>query len=175
MSITSRIITLSSDITNLNFTNKLIPLKTFNISGYKNDTAGNVLSGWNITLYNATTSSFIAFNLTDANGFYEFQNLAPGNYNVTEVLKNGWMNVTPSSRIITLSSDITNLNFTNKLTTFNTFNISGYKSDTSGNVLSGWNITLYDATTSSFIAFNLTDAHGFYEFQNLAPGNYNVT
>ncbi len=164
----SQEVTISNiDMQNINFTNQ----KLFNISGYKNDTNGNGLTGWNITVYNATTSSFVTFDLTDANGFYEFPNLAPGDYNVTEVLQDGYNNVTPISQIVIIGPDA-NLNFTNHLITFN---ISGYKIDTNGNGLAGWNITLYNATTSSFIAFDLTDANGSYEFPNLVPGAYNVT
>ncbi len=86
------------DAVNVNFTNQ----KLFNISGYKNDTNGTRLPNWNITLYNATSGLFLRFNITNANGFYEFQNLAPGTYNVTEVLQNGWVNVTPISQTVTI-------------------------------------------------------------------------
>lgn len=46
------------------------------------------LSGWTITLRQGNTVAYTT--VTDANGNYEFSNVAPGNYKVREVHQNGW-------------------------------------------------------------------------------------
>jgi hypothetical protein len=83
------------------------------ISGYKfNDLNGNgvwnqpteaALNGWTITLsgpngpYTAITGSG-----TWATGYYEFDNLTPGSYSVTEVLQSGWSQTTMPLNPITV-------------------------------------------------------------------------
>ena len=95
----------------------------YNISGYKiNDTNGNGIwdsgeagiQGWNITLLNASTGAFIASNLTNASGFYQFRNLSTNTYNVSEERRTGWDNTNATSKVVNPAADITNLNFTNK-------------------------------------------------------------
>ena len=107
----SRNITISGqNYTNVNFTNQ--PILTFNVSGYKiNDSDGRGISGWNITIKNSQiqTSDF-----TDENGFYEFTNVARGNYTIFEELQSEWTNVTPASREIEILDRDILVNFTNK-------------------------------------------------------------
>ncbi len=177
---------VNEDLFKLNFTNKLL---TLNISGFKiNDTdrdgfwdpGEKGIQGWNITLLNGTTNAFIESTLTDASGFYQFNDLLPGEYNVTEEIRNEWKPTNATYRVIALvDKDVTDLNFTNDL-----LMISGYKiNDTNGNGLwdpgeegiAGWNITLLDGSTNAFIASTQTDASGYYEFRELFLGGYNVT
>jgi hypothetical protein len=70
------------------------------IGGYKwNDLDGDgtwdagepALSGWTINLGGAKTAS----TTTNANGYYEFTGLGPGNYTVSEVLQAGWTQTWP--------------------------------------------------------------------------------
>jgi hypothetical protein len=159
-----------------------------NISGYKiNDTNNNSvwdpgevgIGGWNITLKNATGAS-IASILTDGSGFYQFTNIVQGSYNVTEENRVGWIHTNASSQSIILAgSDITNLNFTNRMPP--PANISGYKiNDTNSNGvwdpgelgIPNWNITLLNGTNT--IASTQTDANGFYNFTNLPSDSYVV-
>ena len=90
---------------------------TFNISGFKlNASNNNGLPGWNIRLLNATTGLEIANEATDSSGFYDFSGLPNGIYNVIEVMKTGWKNVSAMSQIVTINGmDATNKNFTNAL------------------------------------------------------------
>ncbi len=79
------------------------------ISGFKyNDINGNgiydpgepKLAGWTINLYD--NSVFDESMVTNANGDYSFNNLAPGTYSVCEVMQTGWVQTqpgTPSSPI----------------------------------------------------------------------------
>jgi len=89
------------------------------ISGYKyNDTsldgpttADPGISGWNIYLSKDGTQ--IASTTTDVTGFYQFNNLLPGDYVVTEEARSGWTNTTgtPTSYNVTLTNlDVTGRN-----------------------------------------------------------------
>jgi len=94
-----------------------------NLSGYKiNDTNGNGLwdpgeqgiPGWNITLKNAT-GAVISTTSTNPQGYYEFTNLIPGSYNVSEEDKARWIHTNASFKQVTLADkDLANLNFTNR-------------------------------------------------------------
>lgn len=74
------------------------------ISGYKwNDVNGdglegigeNHLSGWTIQLKNQA-GAVVATSVTNSNGAYSFDNVAPGNYQVCEVQQAGWIQTYPS-------------------------------------------------------------------------------
>lgn len=70
----------------------------FCISGYKYNVTNNVeepLEGWTITLTKPDGSTVI--DTTDANGYYEFCDLANGLYKVSEALKTGWIAKSPAS------------------------------------------------------------------------------
>jgi large repetitive protein len=102
------------NITNQNFTNQ----KLLCISGFKiNSSTGLGLPGWNITLRNATAT---VTKKTGPNGKYEFCNLLPGSYSLTEEMQPGYMVVKKVFNPFTLGCEnITNKNFTNqKVPTF---------------------------------------------------------
>ena len=147
----------------VNFTN----IQLLCISGYKKDNCtGAPLPGWNITLQNATgtTSQF-----TGPDGKYEFCNLKPGDYTITEEDRSGYTAVSVVANPVTLNcSNITNQNFTNQ----KLLCISGYKVDKCNGSLPGWNITL---TNGSYTKSVLTDAAGKYEFCGLWPGIYTLS
>ena len=152
------------------------PTLSRNISGFKiNDTNDNGIwdagemgiENWNINLSNATTGALIDSKSTDATGFYNFMNLTPGSYNVTEEMKTGFTATNVTSKTILIENmDVMNVNFTNALIPVIRFNITGFKiNDTNGNGkwdageagIQGWNITLTNVTTDAIIASNLTD------------------
>ncbi len=196
---TVQVVIAGSDMMNINFTNAPIitpPQATFNISGFKvNDTNGdnvwqpgeNGIDKWNIMLLNATTGEQIASTSTDANGFYQFMNLMPGAYNVTEEMKDGF---TPSGAtfiLVTIENrDVTDVDFLNHATVLPTTNsISGFKiNDLNGNGkldagekgLPGWNIRLIGIgpDTHRVKKETTTDENGFYSFENLPAGRYIV-
>ena len=97
-----------------------------NITGFKiNDSNNNGISdqgesgvaGWNISVKNPVTGQ-VNNTITDANGFYQFLNLVPGNYIVTEEANASWMNSNATSKTINLNGiDSINNNFTNFLIT----------------------------------------------------------
>jgi hypothetical protein len=139
------------------------------ISGYKKDgCTGLPLSGWNITVSNATTQWNAT---TDASGFWQICRLENDNYTVCEVMKPGWAQTSsPVCYTVTLAGiNITNLNFTNQWL----YCISGYKKDNCGDSpLAGWNITIINST--GYSATDTTGTDGKYEFCGLAPGNYTL-
>lgn len=138
------------------------------LSGYKIDACtGEPLSGWTITVNNSTDSWS---NETDADGFWEICNLEDGTYTVCEMLKPGWTQTAPDgcySKTLA-GANITDINFTNQ----ELYCISGYKiNGSSGAGLSGWNITLTNASGS---VMKQTGSDGRYEFCNLMPGSYSL-
>ncbi|HMB45596.1 MAG TPA: PKD domain-containing protein [Candidatus Methanoperedens sp.] len=93
------------------------------ISGYKiNDINGNGkwnagesgISGWKIKLVGKNIKKEI---LTDALGFYIFDNLPAGKYTVSEENKKGWKHTSSTSRKIKLKNGMKSINniFTNKM------------------------------------------------------------
>jgi len=154
-----------SNITNQNFTNQ----KLLCISGYKLDDCTNAgIENWLITLNN---SSYTTSSLTGSDGKYEFCNLVPGRYTLTEETKDGYISSGPISLDVNLpcGSNLTDQNFTNQALLC----ISGYKLDDCTNAgIENWLITL---NNSSYTTSNLTGSDGKYEFCNLMPGRYTLT
>ncbi len=95
-----------------------------NINGFKinDDNANGVqdagelrIPNWNITLTGLDTG-VVKTTTTNATGFYEFAQMLPGNYTITEELKPGFANTTPISRTFLLLDGIDRReNFTNLL------------------------------------------------------------
>ncbi len=145
-------------ITSFNFT---FAPNGINLSGYKIiDTNGNGLwnpgeqgiHGWNITLKNAT-GAVVSTASTSPQGYYEFTNLIPGSYNVSEEDKAGWIHTNASFRLVTLADkDLINLNFTNRPVTHTVTEL-----DTPF-VISGW--THYkDGTEYNNPVISITNLH----------------
>ncbi len=100
------------------------------ISGYKykdNDGLASTtsdrgpLSGWIINLFfSISTSTPIATTTTNDQGYYEFKNLFPGNYLLTENIIDGWIQLeAPTSTIFILSGDSNeNNNFINRVASY---------------------------------------------------------
>ncbi len=188
--ISQQVTIAGSDMMNINFTNQPPTVATFNISGFKiNDTNGNGIwdagemgiENWNINLLNDTGVQ-LANTSTDASGFYQFMNIFPGNYNIAEEMKPGFISTNATSMPVTIENiDVMNVNFTNQVTVPQpqpgTFNISGFKingTDNNGMGIENWNIMLLNATGAQ-LASTMTDSTGFYSFTGLTNGTYNVT
>lgn len=61
------------------------------------------LAGWTVQLHDAS-GKVVATTTSGANGSYEFGDLAPGNYTVTEVAPAGWRQITPSQADVTFKT-----------------------------------------------------------------------
>jgi uncharacterized surface anchored protein len=144
------------------------------ISGKKLDANGDKpLAGWTIFIdrnNNGKLDPVEQSVTTDSRGSYEFCYLAPGTYNVSEVIQPGWMPVSPTCRNVILSSGNASLvDFVNT----RLLCIEGRKTDKSGNGLPNWGITLTKRSGQE-VATIKTNATGYYKFCDLAPGNYKV-
>src|SRR5512139_4019768 len=163
---TSRTVTLDClNVTGQDFTNQ----KLLCINGTKiDDCTGEGLNGWTITLTKPDGSTSTA--KTADGGKYSFCGLMPGTYKVEETVEAGWMNVTPTSRTVTLDClNVTGQDFTNqKLLCINGTKID----DCTGEGLNGWTITLTKPDGSTSTA--KTADGGKYSFCGLMPGTYKV-
>lgn len=112
---------LAGETTIVNFYN----YQYSSISGYKyQDLDGDIntqdwtgIFDWTINLYNSTTQEFLAPAQTNEYGYYEFTELAPGDYILSEEVKTDWEALTPTSTNITLlSGTATTTDFVNHYT-----------------------------------------------------------
>lgn len=84
-------------------------------NGYYNN-QDEFLDGWDITLQDQN-GNLVGQTTTDINGFYIFDNLTPGSYEVCEVPQSGWTNVSPGNNcktvVIATEHQHENVNFGN--------------------------------------------------------------
>jgi len=142
----------------------------FCINGTKtNDCTNQPISGWEICLSNS--SGPITCVETDTNGEYSFCGLVPGDYQVTEETRAGWVSKDATVRDVEIvDADVDGVDFLNAPLTC----ISGHKFNSKTNAgLSGWTIQLKDANGALLKTTN-TGAGGFYQFCGLLPGSYTV-
>ncbi|WP_254506789.1 SdrD B-like domain-containing protein [Anatilimnocola floriformis] len=154
------------------------------------------IPGTTIVLFDANGTQ-IATTVTDVNGFYKFTGLKADTYMIVETQPNGWADgkdtpgtVDGVTRGNALTNDKQNgvqLYFGDSGIEYNfgelkTVTLSGYVHedpirncifDPGENPIAGVTITLYD-NNGVQLAQTVTDANGFYKFENLAPGTYMV-
>ncbi|MEW4452760.1 SdrD B-like domain-containing protein [Bremerella sp. JC817] len=169
-----------------------------NINGTK-DSGDEGIGGVTVTLVNTDTNeTFIT--TTDENGFYEFLNLAPGNYRVIETHPIAYQDgldsagtingsirgvaVNPGDEIngITIGSDEHGINYNFGEYLYASISGSVYLTDEDGNCdhesetsrpLEGVTIHLYDAN-GNLLKTTTTNANGDYFFGELLPGSYTI-
>ncbi len=151
-----------------------------NQNGIK-DTNEPGLSNWVINL----TGSVNQYTLTDNNGYYAFYNLPAGTYVISEELVSGWTQTMPPApgtytlNVVDENSQFFNVDFGNFSfgsicgTKYHDLNNNGLR-DQGEPGIENWAITLFSANTSeSLIAY--TDSDGYYCFEDLTPGLYDVS
>ncbi|QDT05620.1 Serine-aspartate repeat-containing protein D precursor [Rubripirellula lacrimiformis] len=150
------------------------------------------IEGTRVELYNSA-GEMIGFTLTDADGNYRFTNLAAGEYVVREIQPEGWLQGGQQagshggddsqrdviSRIpIGWGQRLTQYNFCE----LEPASLSGtVYVDSNGDcvhdpdepALAGVTVELRDAS-GRYVAQTVTDSMGRYEFDNLAPGQYQI-
>ncbi|MFK7904519.1 MAG: SdrD B-like domain-containing protein, partial [Chitinophagales bacterium] len=121
---------------------------------------------------------------TSSNGFYTFDNLAPGSYTVSvaAIGPNGETPSTPTYLIGTFTSGETNTDFDfgyqpvlNSIGDFVWLDKNGnglQDADESG--IGGIGVTLFDADTDAQLEITSTNGNGFYLFDELVDGSYYV-
>ena len=135
-----------------------------NISGVIRDSNSVPLSGALVALSGGTPIGVT----TDANGTYNFNELAAGQTYTVTPFKTHYTFAPTSQTINNLISNIT-ADFTG---TLNHYSISGRVRDLAGNGMSGVTMTLSGSTSGAMV----TASDGSYAFTNLpAGGNYTVT
>jgi uncharacterized protein (DUF2141 family) len=171
------------------FGNKKKEVKKFTIKAFKfedknedkkHDNDEKLLSGWQIRLSGNSVDKTLT---TNSQGEVEFTGLSSGTYNVSEVMQDGWTNVTPVSKTITISDKDECVYFGNKkvevpvkksrikVIKFEDKNGNG-KKDEGEPYLSGWSITLKGEGIDKT---QVTDASGVTIFNDLKLGTYSVT
>ena len=153
------------------------------------------IAGVTLALLDADGNATGETTVTDANGYYEFTNLAPGIYGVVETQPNGYYDgldtagsagglaQNPGDKITgaVIDSDVfaTDYNFGE----LRPGEISGYvyEDDSNDGVfdsgeqpIAGVTLALVDANGNLTGATTTTDANGYYEFTDLEPGTYGV-
>ncbi|MBV1757398.1 MAG: hypothetical protein KMY55_06075 [Dethiosulfatibacter sp.] len=170
------------------------PPPTYCICGYKLDADTELgLGGWTINLYKWNVDledwEWIDDTLTAVDdGKYCFEGLLAGEYKVSEVLEDGWEQISPTDNehVVDLPVDASDCeailgddealfyNFVNaKL-----YEIDGYKylSGTDKG-LEGWLITLEKDVDGEWeeVSTTTTDEFGYYKFVGLLAGDYRVS
>ncbi len=135
------------------------------------------MAGWTINLAGPKTAAAI----TDANGNYQLQGLAPGVYAVTENLQPGWTQTCPAggSYSVDLTAGLSAIgkDFGNKGSLsvsgikFNDYDANGQMDTGVEPPLQGWTIYLQNADGSAAKSPVVTDGNGAYSFHDLCPGN----
>jgi hypothetical protein len=144
------------------------------------------LYNWLVVLTGTKAGGGSVFNTTysDTDGFYQFLDLEPGTYTVTEMLEADWYNISMRVSLpMTLVSggsatfDIGNLPYVNITgCKWADMNFNGLK-DPNELPIPNWNISL-DGTDYNGDAVHLnttTGSNGCYAFLMLLPGIYNVS
>ena len=143
---------------------------------------------WGISLHgtDANGDPVELYTTTDASGYYEFTFLLPGDYTVSEEIRDGWYATTLTSMVVDVSAlapfEVTDVDFGNAALG----EINGYKWldefmngiwDWNEPAIEGWTIELTGTLANGEPfgpIYTLTDANGFYQFGDLMPGVYVV-
>src|SRR3989304_9448264 len=142
-----------------------IPGGTSDVFGYVSDSDGNALQG---VIVSIVGNSFSNRTETNAEGYYEFTSLATGNYTLIYE-KEGYR--TETLDINLKENDVRDLGTLTLGKTVQT-TILGYVVDEDENALQGVTVTIEGGNLSDSTE---TNADGYYEFTNLAAGNYTLT
>ena len=156
------------------------------LNGDGNDAGEPGIAGWGIVLDGTTNMGvhITQTRYTGSDGSYNFDNIAPGNYKISELSRPGWTQTYPGgdgSHTVTItSSSVSGKNFGNRYVStkasvwgskFNDKNNNGIR-DPDEPGLQGWEIKI---SNSTYTKTAITDSDGWYNFTGLEAGTYTVT
>ena len=148
------------------------------IEGYKRDGADRKigLPGWSISVQ-PVGGGIITTAKTDGTGYFRFDNLPVGEYEVWETAQAGWAPVTPTKYVVKLEPKdkytCEPVEFINKQVARDIC-IDGYKLDEYGKVgLPGFAVTAKNAATGDVLEAK-TDGLGYFRFGKLDSGKYEI-
>jgi LysM repeat protein len=147
------------------------------IEGYKRDDLQVGLPGWNISLQPVGGGKYHHAD-TDGTGYFRFDNLPVGKYEVWEEMQPGWTALTPTRQTIEIKPNdeyvCETVEFINQQLERDIC-IDGYKLDQNGNVgLAGVAVTAKNKSTGDTMEVT-TDGLGYFRFSELTPGKYEVS
>lgn len=137
-----------------------------------------------IELFEMPSGNFVASVMTGVNGEYCFGYLIPGTYKIKETDLPGYISTTPNEIILTVNSGDKSLNnnFGDKILTiikgsigdfvWNDLNKNGIQ-DPGEPGMPNVIVKLYDCS-NNWIKEITTDSNGFYKFDSLNPGSYQI-
>jgi uncharacterized protein (DUF2141 family) len=146
-----------------------------NANGIK-DSNENALSGWKIILRKISADTVI----TDSSGIFYFDNLRPGEYRLSEIPQDGWIQTVPPTKEyviqISIGQNRENMLFGNTEASsisgmkWNDENFNGVR-DSNEIGIEHWKFVVAGAANDTVE----TNADGIYTFKNLASGVYLIS
>ncbi|OGS21519.1 MAG: hypothetical protein A2252_00065 [Elusimicrobia bacterium RIFOXYA2_FULL_39_19] len=138
-----------------------VPVATYSVSGSVTD-GSNGITGVTVDLGGLSNGSAA----TSGSGAFSFSSLSTGTYVITPK-KTNWV-FTPQSSTITVTTDLTNQNFTG--VNIASQAISGYIKSSSSIPIAGVSVALSGQASSTTV----TDGNGYYRFTELLIGTYTI-
>ena len=146
------------------------------VEGWKRDDLGVGLPGWNISLQRPGGGGY-QHRDTDGTGYFRFDGLPMGEYEVFEEPQIGWSPTSPTKVVVKLTPNDTGACAPVELINEQVERdicIDGYKLDYWGGVgLPGFAVTARNLISGAVIT-QTTNGLGYFRFSNLAPGSYEV-
>ncbi|MBN2421696.1 hypothetical protein JXB41_00595 [Candidatus Woesearchaeota archaeon] len=139
------------------------------IDGYKKDNVNIGLPGWKIQIPDLSRLT-----MTDGTGYFKFNNVPVGQWEVCEEMQPGWESVTSECKNITVtsSSSCSRVYFINKQSVPEEGCVEGIKRDDNHVGLEGWEIHAKKADGSGHEYITITGSDGSFRFDNLPPSEY---
>jgi len=153
-----------------------------NADGVK-DAGESGLDGWTIELVDSASGDVVDTRVTADGGAYLFDDVAPGDYELREVLHDDWTQIHPDPPAYSMSlfsNDVlSGMDFAN----YRGATVSGMKfedldgdgfKDAGEDGMQGWVIELADPSTQQVIDTQTTSGGGLYSFAGIIAGDYEV-
>ncbi len=146
------------------------------VEGYKRDNQEVGLPGWDVSLQHVDDGE-PQHVITDGTGYFRFDDLPVGTYNVWEEMQSGWVPLIPTKHVVEVVPNdeyvCERVDFMNQQVPRDIC-IDGYKLDKAGNVgLPGFLVSATNVATGETLDAT-TDGLGYFRFGGLAPGKYEI-